>query len=414
LHGSSDAFVAKLNSTGSGLIYATYLGGAQQEDGLAIALDGSGHAYVAGRTRSFNFPLTPGAFDTSCCAGTQDGFVAKLSLDGSALDYSTYIGGSTWDSANAIAVDASGHAYVAGDTASSDFATTAGAFDTTFNDGRDTFVSKLATDGKALDYSTFVGGSRTGGTQGIDHALGIALDATANAYVTGYTDSNDFPTTPGAFDVTHNGGELDFDVFVTKLHASGASLVYSTYLGGADVDTASAIALDAEGNAYVTGHTESVDFPTTAGAFQTTYKGKRDGFVTKLNDDGTALVYSAYLGGTEYDFGAAIAVDEDGFAYVTGQTASADFPTSAIAFDNTFNGTTNAFMTKLKVAGSGIVYSTYLGGSLFFGERGSGIAVDADRGVFVTGQSFSPDFPTTPGALKRRNRGAFVTKFTEA
>ncbi|MYL22077.1 hypothetical protein GLW04_19635, partial [Halobacillus litoralis] len=200
--------------------------------------------------------------------------------------------------------------------------------------------------------------------------------------------------------------------FVTKLNADGSTLVYSTYLGGTGFDRGSGIAVDEMGNAYVTGVTRSVGFPTTPGAFDTTYNGSNDGFVTKLNADGSILVYSTYLGGTGSDQGSGIAVDEMGNAYVTGLTSSVDFPTTPGAFDTTYNGNEDAFMTKLNVDGSTLVYSTYLGGTS--SEQGFGIAVDEMGNAYVTGLTSSVDFPTTPDAFDTTYNGsadAFVTKF---
>jgi beta-propeller repeat-containing protein len=249
-----------------------------------------------------------------------------------------------------------------------------------------------------LDYSTFLGGSD------FDQGNGIAVDTRGRAYVTGQTSSADFPTTPGAFDTTFNGGL--FDVFVTKLNASGSALVYSTFLGGSDIDAGAGIAVR-DGNAFVTGFTLSADYPTTRGAFDTTYNGGQDAFVTKLNASGSALAYSTFLGGMEDDVGFDIAVRE-GRAFVTGSTTSADYPTTRGAFDRTLDST-DAFVTKLNASGSALVYSTFLGGS--DGDFGLDIAVREGR-AYVTGNTSSADYPTTPGAFDRTldSTDAFVTK----
>ncbi len=256
----------------------------------------------------------------------------------------------------------------------------------------------------ALVYSTYLGGSNG------EIGKGIAVDAAGNAYVTGRTSSTDFPTTPGAFQTTFGGFD---DAFVTKLNPEGSELVYSTYLGGSDEDAALAIAVDSSGNAYVTGETFSTNFPTTPDAFQTTLGGASDAFVTKLNLAGSDLVYSTYLGGTRNDSGEAIGVDSTGNAYVAGETISADFPTTPDAFQTTFSDTPffDAFVTKLNLADSDLVYSTYLGGSL--NDVASGIAVDSSGNAYVTGETRSTDFPTTPEALQTTLGGAsdaFVTK----
>jgi hypothetical protein len=412
--GSRDAFVAKLNATGTGLVFATYLGGSggsTGDFGYGIAVDDDGNAYIAGHTDTANFPTTLGAFDTTL-SGTDDAFVTKLNASGSALVYSTYLGGSGIDLSRAIAVDADGSAYLTGMTASANFPVTVGALDTTVNGVIDAFVAKLAADGSALDYATYLGGS-TGGAS--ETGFGIAVDTSGNAYVTGQTDSGNFPTTPTSYDLGYNGGLSD--AFAIKLNATGSVLLYGTYLGGALADSAFAIAVDAGGSAYLTGRTTNhatSDFPTTVGAYDPTHNGSDDAFVTKLLADGSDLAYSTYLGGTSTDAGQGIAVDDDGNAYVAGHTSSSGFPTTGDGNDLTHNGSTDALFTKLNASGSALVYSTFLGGSL--GDLGYAVAADSTGNAYVTGESTSTDFPTTPGALKRRNRGtpdAFVTKFAE-
>ncbi len=406
-NGASDVFIAKLSADGSSLTYATFLGGGINETGWGIAVDASGAAYVTGETDSNDFPTTPGAYDRSY-SGSHDAFVAKLSADGGSLVYATYLGGWNPDRSYDIAVDASGAAYVTGNTGSSTFPTTAGAYDRSYNGGgEDAFVTKLSADGSSLVYSTFLGGSVGANTKGTPYGrdLGhsIAVDASGAAYVTGYTWSTDFPTTPGAFDRSHNedpGGYTAYDAFVTKLSADGSSLVYSTYLGGGYWDEGFGIAVDAGGAAYVTGHTWSTNFPTTGGVYDESYNGNYDAFVTKLSADGSSLVYSTYLGGNDNsDTGYDIAVDADGAAYVTGETLSTDFPTTPGSFDTSFNGNSDVFITKLNTDGSSLVYSTFVGGTIE--DCGRGIAVSADGTAYVTGETFSTDFPTTPGAYDR-------------
>jgi hypothetical protein len=393
------------------LVYSTYLGGSGGGYGNGIAVDSAGCAYVTGTTSSTNFPTTPGALQTSSGGGQFDTFVTKLAADGKSLVYSTYLDGSNVDEAYGIAVDSAGHAYVTGQTDSTNFPTTPGAFQTSYGGGQyDAFVTELAADGKSLVYSTYLGGS------GGDYGQGIAVDSAGHAYVTGFTASSDFPTTPGAFQ-TSSGHT--WDAFVTKLAADGKSLVYSTYLGGSSQDGQDlgyGIAVDSAGCAYVTGSTTSTDFPTTPGAFQTSYGGSGDAFVTKLAVDGKSLVYSTYLGGSGGCFGHGIAVDSAGYAYVTGRTGS-NFPTTPGAFQTIFGGELNAFVTKLAEDGKSLVYSTYLGGS---GEEDldshGSIAVDSAGHAYVTGQTNSTNFPTTPGAYQTVYGGgtyagdAFVTE----
>jgi len=334
--------VTKLNPTGSGLVYSTYLGGSGDDNGTSIGVDAAGNAYVMGGTSSTNFPTTAGAFQRTFGGGISDAFVTKLNPAGSGLVYSTYLGGSGSEGGFGIAVDAGGNAYVTGHTGSTNFPTTTGAFQTSFGGGGfDAFVTKLNSTGSALVYSTYLGSS------GTDNGNGIAVDAAGNAYVTGDTTSANFPTTTGAFQTTFRGG-FD-DAFVTKLNSTGSALVYSTYLGGSSTDNGTSIAVDAVGNAYVTGGTFSTNFPTTTGAFQTTLSGLEDAFVTKLNPLGTGLVYSTYLGGSGSDVGDGITVDAlpTPNAYVTGFTDSTNFPTTAGAFQTTLGGGEDAFVAKI-------------------------------------------------------------------
>jgi hypothetical protein len=411
LNGFGDVFISKFNAAGSALLYSTYLGGDSGfESGSGIAVDISGNAYVTGSTESSNFPTTAGAFQTTY-SGAGDVFVSKLNATGSALLYSTYLGGNDTDVGSDIAVDASGHAYVTGNTVSLNFPITPGAFQTTFGGtaffGGDVFVSKLNAAGSALVYSTYLGGS------GDEFGNRIAVDASGHAYVTGATASTNFPTTPGAFQTTFGGGTFVGDGFVSKLNAAGSALLYSTYLGGSNDDFGTGILVDGSTNAYVTGSTASTNFPTTPGSFQTTLKGPEDAFVSKLNATGSALLYSTYLGGSDFDTGGTIAVDTSGNAYVTGQTISADFPITPGAFQTTL-GFADAFVSRLNATGSALLYSTYLGGSRF--DAGGGIPLDASRNAYVLGITNSPDFPTTPGAFQTTfgggNFDAFVSKFS--
>jgi len=395
------------------LSYSTFLGGSSNgptcgcghDQASAVAADSDGNAYVTGKTDSLDFPITSGAFRTVRSFG-KDVFVTKLNSIGSALVYSTYLGGNDFDAGNGIAVDTDGNAYVTGLTRSTNFPTTAGAFQPALGNGFG-FVTKLDATGSTLVYSTYLGA----GAQG----AGIAVDPQGNAYVTGQTGSTTFPTTPGAFQPVFGGGPVD--AFVMKLNPAGSGLVYSTYLGSSDIDFGSGIAVDTSGNAYVTGVANSTDFPTTPGAFQPASRGSNDAFVTKLNPDGSALVYSTYLGGNGGDSGAGIAVDADGNAYVTGGTTSTDFPTTLGAFQPVVTGGFGyAFVTKLNPAGSALVYSTYLGGSDVSGmginNSGAGIAISAAGSTYVTGSTFSNNFPTTPDAVQPALAGnwdAFVT-----
>jgi len=348
------------------LVYSTYLGGSggysgnqgwactYGDTGYGIAVDPKGDAYVAGYVESANFPTTPGAFQPalhgpfSCCSHHSNAFITQLNPTGSALVYSTYLGGSNQDWVYGIAVGPGGDAFVAGITGSSDFPTTPGTLQSVAPSGWNGFVTRLNPVGSRLIYSTYLGGS------GVDQAQAIAIDSNRNAYVTGYTTSIDFPTTPTAFQP--NLRSPSGNAFVAKLAPRGSGLVYSTYLGGSGAnftyDIGFGIAVDAGASAYITGYTSSADFPTTPGALQSVAQDQNNGFVTKLNDTGSALVYSTYLGGTGYDYATAIAVDSAANAYVTGITNSLDFPTTPGAFQATYPGTQGSgdgFVTKLNV-----------------------------------------------------------------
>jgi hypothetical protein len=366
--------------------YSTYLGDVSGAIGTALAADSAGAVYVAGSAGS-GFPTVSAAQSVfgGGSATPLDAFVAKLNPAGSALVYATYLGGTGDDTAVSLAIDGAGNAYVTGITNSGNFPLS-GALQTVFGGGTtDAFVSKLGPTGATLVYSTYLGGF------GEDTGLGIAVAADGSAFVSGGTSSLNFPTTAGSLRTTFAGGASD--AFVARLNPAGSALTYSTFLGGSGADAALAIALDAAGNAYVTGSTGSTDFPTR-GPVQILNAGLDDVFVAKLNPTGTALVYSTYLGGVCGESGNAIAVDGEGQAYVAGHTGfgatgtslcafANNFPTTSTAFARTPRGGFDAFVARLDAAGSALLYSTLLGGGC--DEIAVGIGVDGNRSAYVAG-----------------------------
>ena len=389
------------------LVYSTYIGGSGTDVGNEIGVDSAGNAYICGSTSSTNFPVVnalQGTFGGATFEGGRDGFVTKLNAAGTAFVYSTYLGGSGDDRGNAIEVDASGNAYVVGETTSTNFPT-ANAFQPTFGGGlSDAFVTKLNSTGSALVYSTFVGGAI------FDAGNAIALDSSGSVYISGRTTSEDFPTV-NPIQSTYSGGPFA-DTYISKINAAGSALVYSTYLGGNDFEAGSSIAVDSSGNAYLTGQTRSTNYPT-ANAIQSTFGGgdlEGDAFLTKVNAAGTAFVYSTYLGGALNDVGFEVVVDSAGSAHVVGTTASNNFPV-ANAFQSALSGTSDGFVTKLNAAGTAFAYSTYLGGTS--DDSVNGIAIGANGNAYVSGGTSSTDFPTVNPTQGTNGGGidAFVAQF---
>ncbi len=402
------------------LVYATFLGGYEGDTARSIAVDSSGHAYITGYTASSDFPMdatvggipAPG-YDQTFTFG-QDSFIVKLNEDGTELIYTTFLGGSQWDHARAIAIDEQGCAYITGQTYSDDFpmdATVEGipapGYDQAHNSGFDAFAVKIDPTGTQLLYATYLGGSST------DDALSIAVNHDGQAFITGRTRSDDFPmeTTVGGipapgYDQTQNG---NWDAFVVKLNETGTELLYATYLGGSLLDYAHSIAIDEYDQAYVTGWTESVNFPmnTTIGGdpapgYHQSFTGGRDAFVVKLNETGTELLYATYLGGSEMDYAYSIAVNNDGEAFVAGFTYSSDFPMNitvggepAPGYHQIYSGTADAFVVKLNETGTELLYATYLGGSgeEYTGDYAYALAIDEYDQAYIAGWTSTSNFP---------------------
>lgn len=369
------------------LLYSTFLGGAESEQGQAIAIDEAGNAYITGHTVSPDFPTTPGAFSPT--NNNRDVFVAKLNSDGSDLIFATFLGGSEQnDLAHALAVDEAHNVYIGGVTDSPDFPTTPAAFDTQFDGLFDLFAVKLNPTGTELIYSTFIGGSDN------ETGDGLAIDQAGNAYISGDTYSDDFPATPGAFDTQLDG---DSDAFVAKLNPDGSALIYASLVGGSYFDFATDIAVDESGSAYLMGYTWSDDFPATPGASDTVLNGRSDTFVAKFNVDGSGLDYASFLGGDDCEVSRAIAIDGAGNAFLAGDTWSANFSTTAGAYDTTFDGNSEIYVVKLNGDGSGLVYATFLGSSDV--DFSYDMTVDEAGNAYVTGNTVSGDFPITNGTI---------------
>jgi hypothetical protein len=388
VNGEREAYVLKLDATGTQLLYATFLGGSGYDYGSGIAVDAEGQAYIAGRTESIDFPVGPGYDTTHNSPGAMfDCFVAKLDATGTQLLYSTFVGGSGEEMSRGIALDAEGQAYVVGITTSFDFPATQGPGYDTSNDGfGDAFVVKLNAAGTDLVYATFLGGSST------DEANAIAVDSLGQAYVTGMTMSTDFPAAQGpGYDTTLSDDGTD--AFAIKLDAAGTNLVYATFLGGNKADNGYAIAVDALGQAYVAGETGSADFPVGPG-YDIVHNHGVDIFLVKLGADGMNLVYGTFLGGSGHDYGRDIALDAAGQVYLVGYTTSTDL-TLGPGYDTTFHNVTDALVAKFDASGKNLLYGTFLGGES--NDFGMAIAIGADDHAYVTGTTSSGDFPAALG-----------------
>lgn len=384
--------------------YSTYLGGTRSDSAVGAAVDREGNAYLAGATKSPDFPLTSGAAQEAFASSDQahvDGFVTKFNSAGSDLVYSTYFGGSGEDFFQEIALDDKGNAYVTGRTTSPDYPTTAGALQRDLRGTDDAVVTKLGPLGE-VQYSTYLGGS--------DYEWGrsIAADTDGNAYVVGETRSTDFPVTADAFMTANLAQTERASVFVAKLAPSGSKLDFATYLGGTGGQWGVGVAVGPDRSVYAAGRTQSVDFPTTEGAVYRDLRGAADAFITRLDPSGKSLIFSTYFGGSAPDAAYDVAVDREGNAYIAGESRSGDFPATpgAMLAENRNGG---AFAVKLNPTGTSLLYSTPIGGS----GLDWGLAVDVDEAgrASVVGSTSSTDFPTTPDAFLSRYPGGEMTGF---
>ncbi|MFX1512166.1 MAG: fibronectin type III domain-containing protein [Promethearchaeota archaeon] len=417
-NGDSDIFVSKWSADGTDLIFSTFLGGSKHDtfrgtnygyNTMEMTVDSEDNIIIYSTTQSTDFPTTDGAYNRAF-SGVQDNIVAKLSSNGSTLLFSTFLGGSerdttTWAGHNRLIVDAEDNIYVTGNTKSIDYPVTEGANDTTFNGGQDIFVSKLSTNGSTLLFSTFLGGVDN------DYGETLAIDSEGKIIVGGITMSSDFPTTEEAYD-----REFDtVDGFITKISADGSNLEFSTFLGGTEWEYLTSTTIDEVDNIYCTGITWSADFPTTENAVQPNPASSRDCYITKLSANGSTLLASTYIGGYQSEYSHAIILDADGKPWIVGYTNSDDFPTES-AYDDTFNGASDFFITKLTADLSALDYSTYLGGSagddhgwspseFYFNQDAGDLELIDKNNIFVIGSTRSTDFPVTEDARSKILKG---------
>jgi len=414
-NGASDAFISKFDNSLSTLIASTFLAGSNTAYGdyiNSLYIDQSGNVYVAGMTYSFDFPTTPSAYDNTCggCPTNADAFISKLNSSLSTLIASTFLGGNSGEAVYSLSLDPSGSVYVTGWTISPDFPTTLSAYDNSYNSGADAFISKLDNSLSTLIASTFLGGSND------DYALSISIDQVGDIYIAGETSSSNFPTTPSAYDNTCGGCPTSADAFVSKLNSSLSTLIASTFLGGDSIDYAYSIYIDQGGNVFIAGRTASINFPTTPSAYDNTFNGNFDAFVSKLNNSLSSLMASTFIGGSDFEYARSLLVDQTGNVYVIGGTGSSNFPTTPSAYDNSFNGIADVFVLKLNNSLSSLIASTLLGGS--DAEEVSSIALDQNGNLFVAGMTNSSDFPITNNAYDNSCGGcsnfyddAFISKF---
>lgn len=417
--GQRDVMISKIDSSGSFLLFSTFLGGSDEERTYSMDLDESENSYISGYSFSADFPTTASAFDQTH-NGNYDAFVTKLNSIGNALIYSTFIGGNSEDKCRRIHVD-DGTAYITGRTSSTNFPTVSSAYDTTYNGGSyDAFFCQISPNGTTLVYSTFLGGSS------YDDGDGIKFNFIEGAvYISGYTASNNFPITSwNAYDSSFNGG---VDSFITKLTLTNQKpsknnsqingtnnyiLDYSTFLGGNGNDYNRDIKVESLGKIYGTGYTYSSNFPLVAGSFDNIYNGLEDTYVFKLDLISNSLAFSTFLGGNYNDQVYVLETDTLGFVYVAGYTYSFDFPTTVDAFDSIQDGENDGFFTIFSSLGDSLIYSTFLGGVAK--DIGGCIAISPQGDIYIGGDTSSPDFIATNGAYDYSHNGtsdATLTKF---
>ena len=389
-----DMFVCKVSPFGDSLLYSTYLGGSTGDDrAYGVQVNSLGQVTLTGSTNATDFPTV--APIQAANNGGYDAVVVQLNAAGDTLLASTYFGGAGDDIGNDVDVDTADNIYCVGNTESADLPLYGTSYDDLLGGSKDGFAAKLSADAQSMVYSTYVGGGA------MDAAIAAAVHDDGQLLVTGFSLSTDFPTV-NAFDASYGGGTVGGDVVIFRLNDSGSDLIFSTYIGGSGDEGGLALNVDTAGNAFVTGYTKSSNFPTL-NAFNATYGGSTDGFVLKLDESGTSLHFSTFLGGIAPDIGSGIDVDHLGQTYITGNTASTDFPTLN-AIDNTFSSFTDVFVTCLDQPGNSLLYSTFLGGGGY--EFGYGIAVDTGLNAFVGGYTSTFNFPAV-NAIQDSSNGAY-------
>jgi hypothetical protein len=406
--GDWDIFLTKIDPTGTSIIYSTFIGGnGGNEYAQALAIDGSGNVYLTGGTNSTNFPGASGSsIQSSYGGGTRDAFAMKINAAGSAIVYSTYLGGSGDELGTGIAVDGSGNAYVTGDTQGGFPGVSGGSIQPSYAGGYyDVFATKINAAGTAQLYSTYLGGSDD------DFSTAIKLDGSGNAYIVGGTASSSFPGVSGSSLQPSNGG--GYDGFVTEINSSGSAVTWSTFLGDTGDDSVAGLDIDGSGNLYLAGNTTSTSFPGVSGSsIQSSNAGNGDAFVMKMNGSGTSIIYATFLGGTDGDYvlTGGLAIDGSGNAYVGGTTFSTSFPgVSGSSLQPSLAGGLDGFVTRINAAGTSIDFSTYLGGAN--DDEIDYVVTDGSGNVYVAGWTYSTDFPTTAGAVQTTFGGGDVDAF---
>ncbi len=402
LAGSWDAFVAEVDASGETLLWATFLGGSAVDLVQAIALAADGDLLLTGKTESHDFPATAGAYDGDY-AGGSDAFVTRLSSDGSNVVWSSFLGGEAYEIAFGLLDDGAAGVIVGGYTSSPRYPTTPGAFDESHNGAFDCFVTKLDAAGGSLVWSTLLGGWNE------DRIYDIARGSSGEILLTAWTQSSDFPTTPGAYDRAYDGNG---DGYIAALASDGRSLLWSTFLGGSLLERIYGIAVDSDGSPVVAGWTHSSLFPTTPGAFDTTYNGAGDGFVAKLDSTGSDLIWASFLGGGDEDKCLDVVLDADGNAILVGATGSADFPATPNSFDSSYNGNGDGFVAMLHSQGTALISGGFLGGGGWDTANALTSSPDAPA-IALTGDTESADFPVSQDSFDESWNGqidAFATR----